>query len=94
MIQVSSDYRKAMSNALHVFLDMQGIELLEGDIWDNWGDRNNFDGYFTVDDINQDEIRSMTSNGLSIDEVSAQIQKRTKVSPDLAKYIAKICMTN
>ena len=36
----------------------------------------------------------MTSNGLSIDEVSAQIQKRTEVSPDLAKYIAKIGMTN
>ncbi|MGA9098724.1 MAG: DUF1699 family protein [Methanotrichaceae archaeon] len=94
MIQVSPSHRKAMSNALQVFLDMQGIELLEGDIWDNWDSRNNFDGYFTVDDINLDEIRSMASKGLSIDEVAAQIQKKTKVSPDLAKYIVKIGTTN
>ena len=94
MIQVSSSHRKAMSNALQVFLDMQGIELLEGDIWDNWDGRNNFDGYFTIDDINSDEIRSMVSEGLSIDEVADQIQKRTKVSADLAKYIIKIGTTN
>ena len=31
MIQVPPSYRKAMSNAIQVFLDMQGIELLEGD---------------------------------------------------------------
>jgi len=94
MIQVSSSHRKAMSNALQVFLDMQGIELLEGDIWDNWDKGNNFDGYFTVDDINLDEIRSMASKGLSIDEVAALIQDKTKISPDLAKYIVKIGTTN
>ncbi len=30
MIQVPPSYRKTMSNAIQVFLDMQGIELLEG----------------------------------------------------------------
>ncbi len=89
MIQVSPSYRKAMSNALQVFLEMQGIELLEGDIWDSLDNGNNFDGYLTVDDITLTEIRAMVALGLSIDEVTAQIQGKTKVSPDLVKYIVK-----
>ncbi|MDM7939826.1 MAG: DUF1699 family protein, partial [Methanothrix sp.] len=47
MIQVPPSYRKTMSNAILVFLDMQGIELLEGDVW---GHRKDLDEYFTVDD--------------------------------------------
>ena len=48
MIQVPPSYRKTMSNAIQVFLDMQGIELLEGDVW---GHRKDLDEYFTVDEV-------------------------------------------
>jgi hypothetical protein len=37
-----------MSNAIQVFLDMQGIEMLEGDVW---GHRKDLDEYFTVGDF-------------------------------------------
>ena len=47
MIQVPPSYRKTMSNAIQVFLEMQGIELLEGDVW---GHRKDLDEYFTVED--------------------------------------------
>jgi hypothetical protein len=33
MIQVQRSYRKTMSNAIQVFLEMQGVEMLEGDVW-------------------------------------------------------------
>jgi hypothetical protein len=58
MIQVPPSYRKTMSNAMQVFLDMQGIELLEGDVW---GHRKDLDEYFTVDDATLEEIRSMAA---------------------------------
>ena len=48
-IQVPPSYQKTMSNAIHVFLDMQGIELLEGDVW---GHRKDLDEYYTIDEAN------------------------------------------
>jgi hypothetical protein len=85
VIQTPSSYRKTMSNAIGVFLDMQGIELLEGDVW---GHRKDLDEYFTVEDATLKEIRTMAASGVAMDEVTAEIQKKAKVSPDLIKYIA------
>ena len=86
MIQVPPSYRKTMSNAIQVFLDMQGIELLEGDVW---GHRKDLDEYFTVDDTTLEEIRALAASGASMDEVANQVQKRARLGPDLIKYIAR-----
>ncbi len=89
MIQTPSSYHKTMSNAIGVFLDMQGIELIEGDVW---GHRKDLDEYFTVEDATIEEIRTLAASGASTDEVAAQIQK-AKLSPDLIKYIANAKLT-
>jgi len=86
MIQVPPSYRKTMSSAIQVFLDMQGIELLEGDVW---GHRKDLDEYFTVDDATQEEIRTLVASGISMDEVANQIQKKARIGPELIKFIAK-----
>jgi hypothetical protein len=86
MIQVPPSYRKTMSNAIQVFLDMQGIELLEGDVW---GHRKDLDEYFTVDDATLEEIRSLAASGAAMDDVANQIQKKARLGQDLIKYIAK-----
>jgi hypothetical protein len=86
MIQVPPSYRKTMSNAIQVFLDMQGIEMLEGDVW---GHRKDLDEYFTVEDATLEEIRALAASGASADEVADQIQKKSRISSELIKYIAK-----
>ena len=86
MIQVPPSYRKTMSNAIQVFLDMQGIELLEGDVW---GHRKDLDEYFTVENATLNEIRSLAANGANMDDMTSQIQKTTRIGPELIKYIAK-----
>jgi hypothetical protein len=90
MIQVPPSYRKTMSSAIQVFLDMQGIELLEGDVW---GHRKDLDEYFTVDDTTLEEIRNLASTGVDMDEMASQIQKKARLGPDLIKYIAKAKIT-
>ena len=90
MIQVPPSYRKTMSNAIQVFLDMQGIELLEGDVW---GHRKDLDEYFTVEDTTLEEIRTLASTGADADDLANQIQKRARLGPDLIKYIAKTKIT-
>jgi hypothetical protein len=90
MIQVPPSYRKTMSNAIQVFLDMQGIELLEGDVW---GHRKDLDEYFTVDDTTTEEIRALAASGASMDDVANQVQKKARIGPELIKYIAKTKIT-
>jgi len=90
VIQVPPSYRKTMSNAIQVFLDMQGIDMLEGDVW---GHRKDLDEYFTVDDTTLEEIRTLAASGTTMDDLSNQIQKKARLGPDLIKYIAKTKIT-
>jgi hypothetical protein len=85
-IQVPPSYHKTMSRAIQLFLEMQGIDLLEGDVW---GHRKDIDEYFMVDEVTIGEIEAMISSGVSIDEAADQIMKKTRLAPDLIKYIAK-----
>jgi hypothetical protein len=36
-----------LAKAIHVFREMQGIELLQGDVW---GHRKDLDEYFTIEE--------------------------------------------
>ena len=85
-IQVPHSYQKTMSDAIQVFLEMQGIELLEGDVW---GHRKDLDEYYTVDEATIEEIRTLAASGASAEDMANQIQKKTKLGADLIKYIAK-----
>jgi hypothetical protein len=79
MIQVPPSYRKTMSNAIQVFLEMQGVEMLEGDVW---GHRKDLDEYYTVDDTTLEEIRVLAASGASVDDVADQIHKKARISLD------------
>jgi len=69
---------------------MQGITLLEGDVW---GHRKDIDEYYIVDETAIEEIGNLISEGESIEETAAAIQKKTRLAPDLIKYIAKSKIT-
>ncbi len=67
-IQVPPSYHKTMSKAITLFLEMQGIALLEGDVW---GHRKDIDEYFMIEDetielllklLNNDRLRSPINN--------------------------------
>ena len=89
-IQVPPSYNKTMSKAIRLFLEMQGIDLLEGDVW---GHRKDIDEYYMVDEDAIDRIGDLISGGVSIDNAVAQVQMTTRLSPDMIKYIAKSKMT-
>ncbi|HEX7444923.1 MAG TPA: DUF1699 family protein [Methanothrix sp.] len=86
MIQVPPSYRETMSSAIQVFLEMQGIDLLEGDVWDH---RSGLDEYFTVDDSTLEEIRALTASGAAVGEAANRIQKKVNLGSELIRYIAR-----
>jgi len=86
VVQIPPSYKKTMSNAIQVFLDMQGIDLLEGDVW---GHRKDLDEYFTVDEATMKEILALAEGSTDLDKVASQIQSKSRIAPDLIKYIAR-----
>jgi len=76
-----------MSNAFKGFLEMQGIELLEGEVW---GHRKDLDEYVTVQDETVNEIKSLIEKGMGLDDIEKEIQKTTRLGPDLIKYVVKM----
>jgi len=89
-VQVPPSYHKTLSKAIKLFLEMQGIDLLEGDVW---GHRKDIDEYYVVDEVAIEEIGTLINEGESIQEATAQIQRKTRLAPDLIKYIAKSKIT-
>ncbi len=85
-IQVPPSYRRTISQAIQVFLDMQGISLLEGDVW---GHRKDIDEYYVVSEETIGEIEAMISRGATAEEAAEEITKRTRLAPDLIRYIAR-----
>lgn len=86
MIQVPPSYLKTMSKAIYVFLEMQDVKLLEGDVW---GHRKDIDEYFTVPDEALTAIKSMTKEGTAPDEITKELQRTTKLGSELIKFIAQ-----
>jgi len=76
---------KTMSKAVEVFLDMQGVKLIEGDVW---GHRRDLDEYITIEDATIKEIHTLVDSGASMDVVAEKVQRKAKMSHDLIKFIA------
>jgi hypothetical protein len=86
-IQVPPSYLKTMSAAIKGFLEMQGIELLAGDVW---GHRKDIDEYFTVPETALDRIRAMSQKGAPAQEIANEVQKEARLGEDLVKFIARV----
>ncbi len=86
VVQTPHSYMRTASNAIKGFLEMQGVKLLEGDVW---GHRKDIDEYFTVPDEAVNVIKSMTEKGIATEEIAKEVKKTAKVGTDLIKYIAK-----
>ncbi len=85
-IQVPASYRKTLSRASDMFLMMQGIELIEGDVW---GHRKDINEYYTIDENVFQRIDQLRANGISAKEIADTLSKETKLSPELVKYMIK-----
>ncbi len=85
-IQVPSSYYKTMSHAGQMFLEMQGVEIIEGDVW---GHRKDIDEYYTVDDKVIERINNLQSEGTSADDIAGRVSRESKLSPSMVKYLVR-----
>jgi hypothetical protein len=85
-IHVPSSYIKTISNSTRMFLDMQGIALLEGDVW---GHRKDINEYSEVKPAVFDRMEELKSQGLSESDILNRLGRETRLSKDLLKFLLK-----
>jgi hypothetical protein len=85
-IQVPEPYRKTLSKAGEMFLVMQGIELIEGDVW---GNRKAIQEYCNINEDLLTRIEHLSSTGLDPNEIARTVSGDAQLSPDLIKYVIK-----
>jgi len=86
MIQLPRSYHKTMSDSIRMFLDIQGIEMISGDLC---GHRKDLDEYFIVDEATMEEIMALADSGTSLEDIANHVHKTARLGPDLIKFIAK-----
>ncbi len=85
-IHIPSSYIKTISDSTRMFLDMQGVALLEGDVW---GHRKDINEYSEVKPAVFDRMDELKMEGLSESEVLDRLGRETRLSKDLLKFLLK-----
>ena len=85
-IHIPSSYIKTISNSTKMFLEMQGISLLEGDVW---GHRKDINEYSEIKPEVFDRMQELKGEGLSESAVLDRLGRETRLSKDLLKFLIK-----
>ena len=84
VIQLSKSYMATVSKSIEMFLEMQKIQLLEGDVW---GHRKDINEYYTVSSSVIEKIKEMRLEGKSIEAIEEEISRKSKMNPEMVTYI-------
>jgi hypothetical protein len=84
-IHIPASYIKTISNSTKMFLDMQGMALLEGDVW---GHRKDINEYYEIKPEIFDRIKELKKEGLSESDLLKKLG-RERLSNDLLKFLLK-----
>ena len=83
-IHVPSSYKKTLSKSTEMFLDMQNVTLLEGDVW---GHRKDINEYYEIKPHIFDRITELRIDGTSDEDIRSRLEMETRLSKDLIKFL-------
>lgn len=84
VLQLPTSYKKTVSRAIEMFLEMQKIQLLEGDVW---GHRKDLNEYYTMPPSILTEIRNRKAEGIPNEKIAEKIAKERRLNPKMITYI-------
>jgi hypothetical protein len=84
VIQLPKSYMATVSKSIEMFLEMQRVQLLEGDVW---GHRKDINEYYTVSSSVIEKIKMMKIERKSSEAIEKEISKKTKMNPEMVAYI-------
>jgi hypothetical protein len=84
VLQLPRSYKRTVSRAIEMFLEMQKIQLLEGDVW---GHRKDLNEYYTMPPSIMTEIKNMKGEGIPNEKIVEKIAKERRLNPKMSLYI-------
>jgi len=84
VLQLPRSYKRTVSRAIEMFMEMQNIQLLEGDVW---GHRKDLNEYYTMPPSILTEIRNMKAEGIPNEKIAEKIAKERRLNPKMITYI-------
>ena len=83
-IQIPTSYMKTISKVTLMFLEMQNITLMEGDVW---GHRKDINEYYEIKPQIIDRIEELKKEGKSKEEIISLLGKETRLGKDLIGFL-------
>ena len=84
VIQLPKSYMATVSKSIEMFLEMQRMQLIEGDVW---GHRKDLNEYYNIPSSLFEKIKAMKLEGKSAEDIEARISKESKLNPGMVAYI-------
>ena len=84
VIQLPKSYMATVSKSMEMFLGMQRIQLIEGDVW---GHRKDINEYYTVPSSVTEKIKGMKSEGKINEDIEAKVSREYRINPKMVAYI-------
>lgn len=84
VLQLPKSYMATVSKSIEMFLEMQKIKLLEGDVW---GHRKDLNEYYTIPSSVIEKIKEMKTEGKNTEDIEAKISRERKLNPEMVAYI-------
>ncbi len=84
VIQIPKSYKKTISKAIEIYLEMQKVQLVEGDVW---GHRKDITEYYTVPPSIMMKIRNLKAEGIPAEKIVEKVAKEHKLNSKMVSYI-------
>ncbi|MDQ1275178.1 MAG: hypothetical protein QG610_751 [Euryarchaeota archaeon] len=84
VIQLPKSYMRTVSKSIEMFLQMQRIQLLEGDVW---GHRKDINEYYSIPTSVIEKIKEMKTEGKTTEEIEKKVSRESKLNPEMVAYI-------
>ena len=85
-IQIPGSYKKTLSESIRMFLTMQNIVLLEGDVW---GHRKDINEYAEISEKDIQTIKQLKADNVPDDEIISRTTREKKINADLIRFIIR-----
>lgn len=85
-LHIPSSYKRTISDSAKMYLNMQGIELIEGDVW---GHRKDINEYYEISQDFFDRFQKWRKDGMPEQDIIEKLKRESRLSPDLISFLVK-----
>jgi hypothetical protein len=83
-VQLPKSYMATVSKSIEMFLEMQRVQLIEGDVW---GHRKDIKEYYDIPPSVIEKIQGMKMEGKSVEEIGKEVSRKNKLNSEMVAYI-------